>query len=97
MYVLAAPANSLKFQEIYFYRRKNGKTQIITFDSVQEANECLNLFQQWATAEMVNKNHYPFGFIEVTNLCSSFELKEIPKGITCDLISFKDLMREKNI
>lgn len=94
MYVLAAPVKGL-FQEIYFYTRKNGKTQIITFDSAQEANECLNLFQQWATAEIMKTN--PFGFVEVANLCSSFELKETPKGITCDLISFKDLMREKNI
>jgi hypothetical protein len=94
VYVLAAPVKGL-YQEIYFYRRKNDKTQMITFDSAQEANECLNLFQQWATAEIISTN--PFGFAEIVNLCSSFELKEIPKGITCDLISFKDLMREKNI
>ena len=97
MYVLALPVNNSQFQETYFYRKKDGKPQIFTFANQKEANTCLQLFQQFAVEEAVKQTGDPFAFANILQFVSAWELKEVPVGITCELVSFREIMKEKGI
>ena len=97
MYVLALPINNSQAQETYFYRNKDGKPQVFTFNTIDAAQKCLQIFQQYAVEENMKVNQNPFAFPEVLSFCSSFKIKELPSGFTCDLVSFEKIMGEKGI
>ena len=97
MFILALPLNENMIQECYFYRMKNGKPQVFTFENNEEINTCMQMFQQWAISEYMRHNQDPFGTMEVMNFVASWHPIEIPSGLTCDLIAFKDILAEKGI
>jgi hypothetical protein len=97
MYILAFPLNENRFQECYFYRMKNGKPQVFTFENDEEINTCMQMFQQWAIPKYIHQNRDPFSAMEIMNFVSSWHPIEKPKGLTCDLIAFKDILAEKGI
>ena len=59
--------------------------------------ECLQIFQQYAVEENIRQTGNPFAFGKVLSFVSAWELKEVPSGLTCELISFKEVMKEKGI
>lgn len=89
-YVIVYKKNN---QDCYFFRKKDGKTQVYTFDSPDEAGKCIQLFQNYAIQEVMMSGDI-FGFGRVIHTCANFEIKELP-NIDVEKISFKELMKEK--
>ena len=97
MFILAFPLNENMVQECYFYRMKDGKPQVFTFENENEINTCMQMFQQWAIPKYMSKNRDLFGTMEIMNFTSNWHPIEKPDGLTCDLISFREILAEKGI
>lgn len=87
-------------REIYFYRMKDGKPQVFTFNTPQAAQKCLQMFQAFGMnlleQNMSNSMDMMLEIPKLMSFCSAFDLKELPE-MTCEKVSFEEVMREKGI
>ena len=93
MYILTLKDDQGK--KIYFYRRKDDKVQIYTFESPQSAQKCLQLFQDYSINRFMQETNDIFGFGKVIMTCSSFEIEPLSDNIAAETVSFEEVMKEK--
>lgn len=92
MYVLRSELNN-----IYFYIKRDNQNKIMTFETVQEAQKALQMFQEFCIQSLLMLGDM-FGVGTATQVASSFKLDEVTEKNKFDnTISFKDLMNEKGL
>lgn len=89
MYVLRSKLNNA-----YFYINKNNQNKIITFETIQEAQKALQMFQEFCIQSLLAAGDmFGVGAAQVTN---SFKLDEVTEKNKFDnTVSFEELMDEK--
>lgn len=92
MYVLTIANDQNK--RIYFYRKVNDKIQVLTFESQQAAQKCIQLFQNYSIERLMTETGDPFGFGKIMAVCSTAKIEPLPK-LECETYSFEKIMREK--
>ena len=90
MYVLKL---SLENQKVYFYKLKNNIPQVFTFNTIENAKKCIDLFEKYSISQVCQQGD-PFGFGKIMGVCSSFEIVELPE-MKAEKVSFEELMKEK--
>lgn len=86
----------LMIDNLYFYRNKNGNSEIFTFNTPEIAQECIKLFMQYSIQRATAESGDPFMAMEVMQVCNNFKLLELPSEIK-NTVSFESLLEEKGV
>ena len=82
-------------REHYFYKNEGGKPKIFTFDTMQTAQRCKELFQNYAIERLIQETADLFAASYVMQECARLQVNEIPPKFNMEMISFEKLMKDK--
>lgn len=82
-------------REHYFFRLKNGKSQIFTFNTIQTAQNCIKQFQNYSIERLIRETGDLFATTEVMQVCTSLKIEEVPPKFNVETVSFEEVMKEK--
>lgn len=94
MYVLRSELNN-----VYFYTKKNKIPQIITFETIEEVQNALNLFQNYSIQALAQTGDI-FGIGSAMQIATSFkaeELTEKTKEKFSNTIAWSEIAKEKGL
>lgn len=88
----------LMINNLYFYRKKNDKIEVITFSTPKIAKKCIEMFIQYSVQRAMSENGMqdPFLAMEIVGTANNFEVLELPEEIK-NVVSFEHLLEEKGI
>lgn len=88
----------LMINNLYFYRKKDDKIEVITFNTPEIANKCIEMFLQYSVQRAMSENgmQNPFLAMEIMSTANNFEVLELPEEIK-NIVSFEHLLEEKGI
>ena len=82
-------------REHYFYKNEGGKPKVYTFDTIQTAQRCIELFQNYSIERLIQETVDLFAASTVMQICSRLQISEIPAKFNMETISFEEIMKQK--
>jgi len=82
-------------REHYFYKKERGKPKVYTFNTIQTAQKCKELFQNYAIEKLIQETVDLFAASYVMQECARLQVNEIPPKFNMETISFEEVMKEK--